>query len=235
MSKRVLKLTEEQIKNILDTIINEDKGTGPWFGAGPGPGQLKKTTVSKSVVMDGSLFANGVDRIDQNSPAFKSGINAIKNALLKTKNLTVNVEGGASAVGKNYDNKSLAQRRSTNFINAIKSQFPGVKFTTSTKVGMSTVKDSPQAQKEQYVKLSFTTTEEEKYVTQAIDNTTAARNPNFNPKDKNPVTTSNPYIVCFEVGGSMVDSVVKTVSSIKGVSNVTKKKKEKGFWDRWFS
>lgn len=237
MGKKILKLTEDQMKLVLDSIINEQKGSGPWFGPGPGPGQLKTRTVSRPVTIPGSLFPTGKTDVIKNSNEFTQAKNAISNALKKTKDLTVKVVGGASAAGASTQfNKKLAQRRSENFVNVFQTEFPNVKFTVGDPVvGDATVLNSKEALAQQNVTLYFTTQEEEKYVTQAIDNTTAVRNPNFNPKDKAPITTSNPFVVCFEVDGSIVDSVVKTVSSIKGVSNVTKKKKEKGFWDRWFS
>jgi hypothetical protein len=236
MGKKIIKLTEDQIKNVLDTIINEQHGTGPFYRA-PGPGQVKTRTISKPVTIPGSLFPTGKSEVIQNSNEFNQAKNAISNALKKTKDLSVNVVGGASSAGASVQfNTRLAQKRSENFVKVLKQEFPNVKFTVGKPVvGDATVLNSKEALAQQNVTLFFTTTEEEKYVTQAVDNTAVKINPNYNPKDKKPVKISNPYVVCFEIDGSLVDSVVKTVSSINGVTNVTKKKKEKGFWDGWFS
>jgi hypothetical protein len=238
MGKRVLKLTERQIKNVLDTIINEQHGTGP-FVREPGPGQLKTRTISRPVTIPGSLFPTGKSEVIQNSNEFTQAKNAINNALKKTKDLSVNVVGGASSAGASVQfNTRLAQKRSENFVKVLKQEFPNVKFTVGKPVvGDATVLNSKEALAQQNVTLFFTTTEEEKYVTQAVDNTAVAMKGNFYKKGDKiiPIKSSNPYVVCFEVDGSIVDSVIKTVSSINGVSNVTKKKKEKGFWDRWFS
>lgn len=172
MAKKVFKLTESELISLLKDFISEQRLPSQSsqdlfdiqnskYGSSIGPGKkFGERTTQLPVKMDGSLFLNGIDKIDINSDAFSKGVQAIKNALQSSgnKGLTIDVEGGASNVGtkEGYDNKSLAIRRAQNFINAVSKIFPNVKFNTPTsKVGKATVKNSPEASAEQYVKISF--------------------------------------------------------------------------------
>jgi hypothetical protein len=172
MSK-VIKLTETQIKNIIKDTIKEQHGSGPWFNDGPGPGKLKTRTVSKPVVIPGSLFPTGSDRVDINGDAYRKAVAAIMDALNKTSDLSVKVVGGASAAGATLSyNTKLAKNRSQNFVNMLSKQFPTIKFTVGEPVvGNATKVGSTEALAQQNVTLYFTTTEQQQYVTQAIDNT----------------------------------------------------------------
>jgi hypothetical protein len=175
MGKKIT-ITESQLKKVIDSVISEQWGQGP-FSTHPGPGKLTKYSVQKTVTMDGSLFKNGIDQIDLNSGEFQKAINSIQSALSKTKDLTITVQGGASAVGAKYDNKSLAKRRAVNFIKTVQPKFKDVKFVEGNHVvGKSTVKDSPEANLEQFVKLFFNTTEERQSIGQAVDHTTTKMN-----------------------------------------------------------
>lgn len=168
------KLINAKSGSIEPIVAEQTAGAGPWYGGyGPGPSRTKTYDVTRPVKMDGSIFANGVDTIDTNSEQFKKGVDAIKDALQTTKNLTVTVQGGASAVGgKNFDNKALAKRRATNFIRAIKSYFPNVNFVEGDHVvGNATVKDSDAAKAEQFVKLMMDRTSVERADYPAIDHT----------------------------------------------------------------
>ena len=90
-----------------------------------------------------------------------------------TGGLTVTVTGGASDVGskEGYDNEGLATRRAQNFINAVQGKFKNVTFKTASKVGVATVKNSPEANKEQFVRLDFTQTSVKTTSQPAVDNT----------------------------------------------------------------
>lgn len=142
-----------------------------------GPGRKVTVTVAKPTTLTAGLFANGVNTIDVNSNEYKQAISAIQQAIKGATTaggqLTVTVEGGASAVGSatGYDNKKLATSRAQNFITNIQPQFKNVKFVLGTpKVGVNTVKNSSGAQAEQYVKLSYTAQVEDNYQMPAVDN-----------------------------------------------------------------
>lgn len=164
-----IRLSETELVNIIKKTISEQQLSyltqqekDAKYGSSVGPGKKFGTTVlMRPIVMDSSLFANGIDKIDTTSAAYNEGINAIsraKNKIGDNATLNVNVIGGASAVGSanRYDNNALAKRRAENFVNLAKRTFPnGVNFTIRTKVGVATVKNSPEANREQFVKLEF--------------------------------------------------------------------------------
>lgn len=211
MSK-VIRLTESDLNKLIKRIVSEQQDKNifkpTWVGGtegnrGPGPGGMGMRKVAKTVKLDGSLFKNGVDKIDMNSQAFSTGLNSIKAAASSNKGLTVTVIGGASSVGskEGYNNEELAKRRAQNFINAVKGSVSGVNFVPQTKVGVSTVKDSPEANAEQFVKLVFTTEQDEMYMTQARDNT-AVQLQIAAEKLKNqplPKPSSKKIRVCYEI------------------------------------
>jgi hypothetical protein len=156
--KRTIRLTESKLKNLIKNIAEQNfPNPDEKYGNSVGPG---KTFVLGQIVppvtMDGSLFSNGVDKIDVTSDAYVKGINAIRDAI-KKGSTSITVEGGASAVGskEGYDNNALAERRAKNFINSVRKEFPSINFKITTKVGKSTTKNSPEANREQYVKLTF--------------------------------------------------------------------------------
>lgn len=167
---RKIKLTESELIKIIQKTISEQqlgyltqKEKDQKYGSSIGGGRKMGTiTLMRPITMDSSLFSNGVDKIDTNSSTYQSGIDSIKRATQKIaagSTLNVNVVGGASAVGsaQGYDNNALAQRRAQNFVNLAKRLFPeGVNFTIKTQVGKATVKNSPEANREQFVRLEFT-------------------------------------------------------------------------------
>jgi hypothetical protein len=217
--KRTIKLTEKDINNLVKKVIEEQHGGGPWFGRAPGPATVGYREVKKPVMMDGSLFANGIDKIDTNSQQFQKGVDAIKNASSKIKNLEVTVQGGASAVGNQsgYDNKSLATRRSSNFIKAIKPIFPNVTFSVGAPiVGVATTKNSPEANAEQFVKLSFNTMGDEMYQIPAVDNTAnVVRNLGINRKLVTPPKPNENMVTkCVKIPESQVALFQSVVSSL---------------------
>jgi hypothetical protein len=126
------------------------------------------------ILLDGSLFKLGVDKVDTGSEQFKKAVDALKSI----GTATVEIEGGASAVGsdRGYDNEALAQRRANNFIKAAREA--GVKATmnSSFKVGKSTTANSPEANAEQYVKIKYKEAPSG-YTVIGIDNATVAKKP----------------------------------------------------------
>lgn len=215
MSK-IIRLTESDLAMLVEKILNEQKGAGPWFGDGPGPGVKKTQEFTTIARMDGSLFENGIADIDVNSAAFKKGLETLKAVAKQTPNAEIKVEGGASAVGKGkFDNDALAKRRANNFISAVKSQVPNLKFTVTSKVGVAEKKNSPEARAEQYVKLSIPTKQSRSYVTPAIDNTAVAmRRPMF---DKTKTQTSGNLITkCFVFPKNKENDVIKFLQGLGG-------------------
>lgn len=216
--KKVIKLKEQDLNRIIENVVREQHGAGPWFGNPPGPASYTERQVTVPVKMNGSLFLNGIDVINTNSDQFKKGVDAIRMALMKTKDLTVNVQGGASAVGNQngYDNTSLAKRRSSNFIKEIQSLFPNVKFTQgSPVVGVATVKNSPEANAEQFIKLSFNTTQSQLSMKQAVDNTANVMRGNSSTGNKlTPKPNDVMVTKCFKIPSSQLAMFEKIVSSL---------------------
>lgn len=160
---KVHRITETQLTNIVKKILNE---------ATP-EGNTNSRTASLergfTVKIGSSLFKNGIDSIDTSNPQFLNVVNKIKKL---SPDFKITIQGGASAVGSSsgYDNNSLAKRRANNFINALK------KFNVDTSriqilppiVGSSTVKNSHEAESEQFVRISAVRPNK---IESAIDNT----------------------------------------------------------------
>lgn len=181
---RITRLTESDLSRLVRKIVSEQQGEGPFTGGGMGPGGLKSTTKPNIVTLDGSLFQNGQDKIDTNSAAYKKGVDAISTAITDMAvggggKPTIKIIGGASKVGEKqgYDNKGLASRRANNFYNIVKDRFPNVNFTMGDPVvSGSDVKNSPEANAAQYVKLIVSGTKTNLSVIQPIDHATAKIN-----------------------------------------------------------
>lgn len=243
--KKVVKLSENDLEKIVNSVLNEqDKLNvsdlmvpggrraaggfnpplpGEKYGESSGPGKLmRKGEYQPSVTMPSNLFKNGIDKIDTNSSAFKQGVDGIRKAIAsKGENINISVEGGASAVGskEGYDNESLAQRRAQNFIRAVQSQFPNVKFKVSTKVGSATTKNSPEAEREQYVKLTFPGSLSADKTAQAVDKTQLVmkyKKP-MKPIEKVKIREKTYYKVCFWVPEESFEQVVSLIQSVKGI------------------
>lgn len=112
-------------------------------------------SIPQTIEIGSSLFKNGIANIDKNNTGYKDAIAKLKNL---PNGISVDVIGGASKVGseQGFDNEKLANLRATNFIKAAKSDGVKVPMTPSSKVGDATVKNSPEAEKEQFVKIEFT-------------------------------------------------------------------------------
>jgi len=211
--------TQGGLKTNLSPYLSQ-KEFDTKYGQSTGPGvKMGEKTFMTPVIMDGSLFLNGVDKIDTNSSEFKKGVDSIKDLLNKTnnKNVTITVEGGASAVGskEGYNNEALAKRRAQNFIKEVSSMFPTVKFENPTnKVGVATKKNSPEANKEQYVKISFDAPGLTfPRIGPAIDNTQLVMRNTTRPKRKDgeTVTTTELVNVCFCLPANLVKSFTEVV------------------------
>jgi hypothetical protein len=243
--KRTIKLTEEDLNKIIGKILNEqdminvnDLKTpgglklnqkniipqrGDKYGESRGPGkEFKKGDIVPSVTMPSNLFKNGIDKIDVNSDAFKKGVEGIKKAVAANgQNIIIAVEGGASKVGsaEGYDNNALAQRRARNFVAQVQNQFPSVNFKISTKVGDATVKNSPEAEREQYVKLTFPGSITTAKTGQSVDNTQLVmryKKP-IKPVETKKVNTKTYYKVCYWVPKESFDKVMELISNVGGI------------------
>jgi hypothetical protein len=115
--------------------------------------------IPKEVKATGSgNFENGIDSLDTKSKKFFDIVELVNDLLLNsTGKVKVVVNSGASAVGsKGYDNQALADRRRDKTLESLKA-YPFVdksriEFIKGTAVvGKATVKNSPEAEKEQFV------------------------------------------------------------------------------------
>jgi hypothetical protein len=104
------------------------------------------------------VFSNGIDEINKGDSKINEIVLTISDLLKNSKGkINITVDGGASSVGEaqGYDNTALAKRRRDNLIKFIKQTWPneGRLVITPGKVtvGKATVKDSPEAKKEQFV------------------------------------------------------------------------------------
>jgi hypothetical protein len=144
------------------------QGGGPGsldLGRMPASEQTKwfKRIVNNGILMDANMFRNGVDKIDPNGDIFKKSIDALKLVISKSNpnsKIKIDLTGGASAVGSpSYNNEALADRRANNYIEELKralgKDFPKLEINKKSTVGKSTVKDSPEANAEQFVKIKF--------------------------------------------------------------------------------
>jgi hypothetical protein len=164
-----------EFSNFTKGEINEDN-----IGLAPTRQDSFTFVPGQQIVLDGSLFRLGVDKIDKNSDQYKKAVEALKNIGAGT----VEVEGGASAVGsdRGYDNEALALRRASNFIKAAQADGVNAFMVPKFKVGVATIANSPAADAEQYVKINYKTPARGQTVI-AIDNATIYKKPIIKAKD----------------------------------------------------
>lgn len=136
----------------VEEDINEALGSG---STNARPDSSKTTFENKTIELGKNLFKLGSDKINTNSEEFKKAVNIINGA----KANTITIQGGASSVGKSYDNKGLADRRANNFKTALQNSgidtskmnvIPGI-VTPNTDVP-----NSPEANKAQFVRFTMT-------------------------------------------------------------------------------
>lgn len=182
MEKKIT-LSESELRKLIrkevDKRMNEVE-LGAGSNAKPATDASVKI-VTKTLDAD-SLFATGKSQPNTDSQTFKNVVTGIVNSATASnikKPIEVKVQGGASAVGSpGFNNKMLADKRRDNMIVALTqevvrqittkldtttaagfSQNDYVKFTPlQSVVGVATVKDSPEAKKEQFVKITYPTT-----------------------------------------------------------------------------
>jgi hypothetical protein len=183
-----------------------------------------------------ATFANGIDTINGQNPQIKNIVNTILAGCgygtsgKCTRKVSATISGGASAVGntQGYDNKALATRRRDNFIDYLK-RIDAIAANPTlvsiiaggTKVGVATVQNSPEAQKEQYVSAAISTQTTVPVKGVEGDNTNVA-NPDYTgrgPKPFDPTITpikgGKTKRVCIKIPESLVDEFRLKVREFK--------------------
>ena len=168
MNSKQIREHIDMFKNFHNSNLNEQSETGK-NTAKPAvdPGQNLKLSVVTSDI--GGAFKTGDAEPDPTNPKFQALTNSIMDSLNNPfipKPITVKVRGGASAVGsKGFDNKALADRRAQNTIEYLtqnisrQADVSQVNFEKlPSVVGVATIKDSPEAKAEQFVKVSYPST-----------------------------------------------------------------------------
>lgn len=180
-----------------------------------------KFTPGSEIVLDGNLFKLGIDKVDTTSDQFKKAINALKSIGAGT----VEIEGGASAVGSDtgYDNEALALRRANNFIKAARQEGVTATMLAKSKVGKATVANSPEANSEQYVKIKYKEAPRG-YTEIGIDNATVAKGP-IMAKDL-PKSTSTGSGTEYKILKAVFpkgkgSDLIKSFNNFKSISNAT--------------
>jgi hypothetical protein len=107
----------------------------------------------------------GSDVVDTSTPEYGELLSQLK-MIVKSSEIPgpidVTVEGGASKVGsRGFDNTALAKSRANKLITQLTKDIPNIgkkiKFSVKATVGDATKLNSPEAYKEQYVKVFFST------------------------------------------------------------------------------
>ena len=146
-----------------DNYINPDYATNArGQGAGVHKSNVGHTTI-KSFNFGQDKMETGSDLVKKDTPEYKKLVKSM-NETSKSKSgkkYKVTVTGGASSVGSSsgYDNKALGKRRAEKLVQSLKNDVPGLndKFQitiTPPVVGTATKLNSPEAYKEQFVKIS---------------------------------------------------------------------------------
>ena len=153
MEKRLLSHNEfiKRLVNDTKNEIMEALGSG---STNARPDSSKTTFEKRTIELGKNLFKLGSDKINTNSEEFMKAVNIINGA----KANTITIQGGASSVGKGYDNQGLADRRANNFKKALSdsgvntsnmSILPGI-VTPNTDTP-----NSPEANKAQFVRFTM--------------------------------------------------------------------------------
>jgi len=202
--KKLYVLNEQEINT---KIRVPSTGEGSQGYRRPGTEDSDWVSVTKTQTLPSGLFLNGVDKIDTNSSEYKSALSRIQTVLNMSKDsVPITITGGASKVGQlsGYNNKDLADRRASNFIvalqNSLGNSFSRLKITKNGVVGNSDKKNSPEANKEQFVQISYPEKQDILRIntTTAVDNTdvaTTIKGGDMRFKKTNPVPAGNQFMI----------------------------------------
>jgi hypothetical protein len=191
--------------------------------------------IPKEIKATGSgNFKIGEDSLDKGSKKFSEIVELINDLLLNTKGeVKVVVDAGASAVGpKGFDNQGLAERRRDRTIDDLRN-YPfanknRIRFIQGkATVGKSTVKNSPEAEREQYVIVLVSGTGSINAPITGVqgDNTNVYRPELFktdlNRKFKTDLTDIKIKRVCVQIPEQYVDDFKKAVWKFKNEQGLT--------------
>jgi hypothetical protein len=168
--QRILEMHKNK-KVISEQPYMDDKTGVPGLEDDTKPSKEKLKYYKNTELLGSNLFKNGISAINKNLPEYKELIKKLKNL---PNNTLVKVTGGASNVGtaQGFDNKALAKERANNFVKAAKEDgVNNVTWNTYNVVGDATKKNSPEAEKEQFVKVDWEDSGLSYKQETAIDNT----------------------------------------------------------------
>ena len=193
----------------------------------------KGIEIPKEVKATGSgNFSIGVDSLDPESKKFMDIVEIINDLLQNSKGeVKVKVSAGASGVGQGrYDNQGLAERRRDNTIEALK-KYPFIDskrivfIPGKATVGKTTVKGSPEAEKEQFVMVEISGTGSLNVPVTGVqgDNTNVYRPELFkfdgkkknNDNDDFDFTKTKIKRICLQLPESYVDDFVKVLGKFR--------------------
>jgi hypothetical protein len=192
----------------------------------------KGIEIPKEIKATGSgNFSIGVDSLDPESKKFMEIVEIINDLLQNSKGeVKVKVSAGASGVGQGrYDNQGLAERRRDKTIEALK-KYPFIDskrivfIPGKATVGKSTVKGSPEAEKEQFVTVEISGTGSLNVPVTGVqgDNTNVYRPElfKFDRKKKNSdddfdFTKTKIKRVCLQLPEQYVDDFIKVLGNFR--------------------
>lgn len=192
----------------------------------------KGIEIPKEIKATGSgNFSVGVDSLDPESKKFMDIVEIINDLLQNSKGeVKVKVSAGASGVGQGrYDNQGLAERRRDKTIEALK-KYPFIDskrivfIPGKATVGKSTVKGSPEAEKEQFVTVEISGTGSLNVPVTGVqgDNTNVYRPElfKFDGKKKNnnddfDFTKTKIKRVCLQLPEQYVDDFIKVLGNFR--------------------
>lgn len=190
----------------------------------------KGIEIPRSITAKGTgAFEIGVDSLDPKSKKFLDIVQLINDLLQNSKGtVNVTVSAGASAVGQGrYDNQGLAERRRDNTIKALKN-YPfidpsRIKFNAGKAiVGKSTVKDSKEAEAEQFVSVDVSGTGSLNVPVTGVegDNTNVYRPELFkNSLDKDDNIPVDIKRICIQLPKPYVEKFVKMLGEFRKENN----------------
>lgn len=134
------------------------------------PSEIRNFEVGTVLKIGEELFPTGKSNIKTENLEFRKLVDICKKLPKQTE---IEVVGGASAVGSpTFDNKKLAEDRANNLIEALKKAgVVDLVYKSKGVVGKATVKDSPEALAEQFVKIKRLGKTTSQTAIAAIDNT----------------------------------------------------------------
>jgi hypothetical protein len=175
--QRILELHKKRGYTLSEQPYRDDRTGAPGMEDDTKPFKEKLTYYKNTELLGSNLFKNGISAINKNLPEYKELIKKLKNL---PNNTLVKVTGGASNVGtaQGFDNKSLAKERANNFVTAAKEDgVNNVTWNTYNVVGSATKMNSPEAEKEQFVKIEWEDSGMSYKQETAIDNTSVDKKP----------------------------------------------------------